>query len=255
MIAAFQEGRRPRANAVASLANTGHVSPLARRPGAGTIAHSPLPGAHRPGPRPLSARQTMAVNAQNGRIKREIMQVAAECRREIQYSNNQAQRRAESLAFARIDFDRRAPGSDATPEVVQVPGTYRQMDVTRYAAGGLWVFATTLHDGWGDHQYFVFNPDTGALLHFAPEAAIAAGRRTYASKRARIQGTAAGTGVAGGYLEKGFLGTAALFLTGGIAAELGAYAFVAEEVAPVVSRIAVQAKKLFKLNLWRTQSF
>ena len=105
-------------------------------------------------------------------------------------------------------------------------------------------FATTLHDGWGDHRYFVFNPDTGALLHSAPEAAIASGRRTYASKRARIQGTATGTGVAGGYLEKGFLGlAAALFLIGGIAAEPGAYAFVAEEVAPVVSRIAVQAEQ------------
>ena len=59
-------------------------------------------------------------------------------------------------------------------------------------------------------------------------------------------GTAAGTGVAGGYLEKGFLGTAALFLTDWVAAELGAYAFVAEEVAPVVSRIAVQAYRVGK---------
>ena len=59
-------------------------------------------------------------------------------------------------------------------------------------------------------------------------------------------GTAAGTGVAGGYLEKGFLGTAALFLTDWVAAELGAYAFVAEEVAPVVSRIAVQAYRVAK---------
>ena len=61
---------------------------------------------------------------------------------------------------------------------------------------------------------------------------------------ARIQGVAAGTGVAGGYLEKGFLGTSALFLTGGVAAELGAYAFVTEEVAPVVSRLAVQAYRV-----------
>ena len=28
---------------------------------------------------------------------------------------------------------------DATPEAVQVPGTYRQVDVTRYAVGGLWM--------------------------------------------------------------------------------------------------------------------
>jgi hypothetical protein len=52
---------------------------------------------------------------------------------------------------------------------------------------------------------------------------------------------AAGTGVAGGYLEKGFLGTSALFLTEGVAAEVGAYAFVTEEVAPVAARIVLQS--------------
>ena len=241
----FQEGRRPRANAVASLAHTGHASPLGRRPGVGFAAHGQHPGpASRPGPRPMSARQVAAVNAQNARIKREIEQVAAECRREIQRSNSLVQQRAASLAFSRIDFDQRARGRDATAEVVQVPGTYRQLDVTRYTAGGLWIYATTLHDGWGDHQYFVYNPDTGALLHFTPEAGIDPKKRLYASKQAQIRGTAAGTGVAGGYLEKGFLGTSALFLTGGVAAELGAYAFVTEEVAPVVSRIAVQAYRV-----------
>lgn len=125
-----------------------------------------------------------------------------------------------------------------------MPGTSPQMDVARYAAGGLWIFSTTLHDGWGDHQYFVYNPDTGALLHFAPEAAIAPEKRPYASRRARVQGTAAGTGMAGEYLEKGFLGTSALFLTGGAAAEPGAYALVTEEVAPVVPRLAVQAYRV-----------
>ncbi|MGI4887031.1 MAG: hypothetical protein ACRYFR_18910 [Janthinobacterium lividum] len=50
--------------------------------------------------------------------------------------------------------------------------------------------------------------------------------------------------MAGGYLEKGFLGTSVLFLTGGVALEVGAYALVAEEVAPVASRIAVQAYRV-----------
>ena len=245
MIRDFQEGRRPRANAVASLINTGHVSPLCRRPGVGFAAHANHPGpASRPGPQPMSARQVMAVNAQNSRAKREIEQSAAECQRAVQLSNSQAHRRAASLAFNRIDFDQRAAGRDATTEVVQEPGTYHQLDVTRYAAGGLWIFAITLHDGWGDHQYFVFNPETGALLHFVPEDALRGSQHTYVSKRAQIQGVAAGTGVAGGYLEKGFLGTSALFLTGGAAAELGAYAFVTEDVAPVVSRLAVQAYRV-----------
>ena len=62
-----------------------------------------------------------------------------------------------------------------------------------------------LYDGWGDHQYFVFNPDTGALLHFVPEAALRGSRHPYASKRAQLQDVAAGTGVAGGYLEKGLV--------------------------------------------------
>ncbi|MGI4887029.1 MAG: hypothetical protein ACRYFR_18900 [Janthinobacterium lividum] len=171
-------------------------------------------------------------------------QTIAECRREVAASNSQVQRRVQSLSFSQYDFDKRQSGRDAVHETIQLPGTYRELDVTRYAAGSLWIYATTLHDGWGDHQYFVYNPDTGALLHFIPEASIAAKSRLYASKRAQIQGVAAGTGVAGGYLEKGFLGTSALFLTGGVAAELGAYAYVAEEVAPVVSRIAVQAYRV-----------
>lgn len=147
------------------------------------------------------------------------------------------QRRAESLAFARIDFDQRTRDRDAITEVVQEPGTYRQLNVTRYAAGGLWVYATTLHDGWGDHQYFVFNPDTGALLHFVPEVAITdLKRHTYASKPAQIQGTAAGMGVAGGHLETGFAGLALGGFAGAGDLEAGGYYWGTKQPAPTASR-------------------
>jgi hypothetical protein len=204
-----------------------------------------LPGAAtRPGPRPVSARQAAAIGAQNARIQREVAQTLAECQREVAASNSQMQRRAQSLPFGQYDPDRRPAGSAVYHEAIQLPGTYREVEVTRYAAGSLWIYATSLHDGWGDRQYFVYNPQTGAILRFTPEASIAADKRLYASRRARIQGTAAGTGVAGGYLEKGFLGVGAVFLTGGMALELGAYAFVAEEVAPAATRVAVQAYRL-----------
>jgi hypothetical protein len=211
----------------------------------GAVQHAHLPGAAtRPGPRPVSARQAAAIGAQNARIQREVAQTLAECQREVAASNRQLQRRAQSLPFGQYDPDRRPAGSAVYHEAIQLPGTYREVDVTRYAAGSLWIYATSLHDGWGDRQYFVYNPQTGAILRFTPEASIAADKRLYASRRARIQGTAAGTGVAGGYLEKGFLGVGAVFLTGGMALELGAYAFVAEEVAPVATRVAVQAYRL-----------
>jgi len=127
---------------------------------------------------------------------------------------------------------------DATPEVVQVPGTYRQMDVTRYAAGGLWVFATTLPDGWGDHVYFVFNPDTGALLEFRPESALPGHRG--ASHKAQVQAIAAYTGRMGGYLEKTYLAAALGGFGAAVALEAGGYYVLTEQVAPFVSRTTVR---------------
>lgn len=243
-------GRPLRANAVASLAGTGHLSPAGRRPVGGAVQHAHQPGAAtRPGPRPVSARQAAAINAQNARLQREVNQTLAECQRAVAASNRQVQRRAQSLPFGQYDADHRPPGSVVYHEAMQLPGTYREVDVTRYAAGSLWVYATSLHDGWGDRQYFVYNPQTGAILHFTPEASLAADQRRYTSRRARIQGTAAGTGVAGGYLENGFLVVGATFLTGGLALELGGSAFVMEEALPAVQRTVVQAWQLTKPGL------
>ncbi|RZK21607.1 MAG: hypothetical protein EOO56_11110 [Hymenobacter sp.] len=243
-------GRPLRANAVASLAGTGHLSPAGRRPVGGAGQHAHLPGpAARPGPRPVSARQAAALNAQNARLQQEVAQTIAECQRAVAASNSQLQRRVQSLPFGQYDFDHRQPGRTDQQEAIQLPGTYRETEVTRYAAGGLWIYATSLHDGWGDRQYFVYNPQTGAILHFTPEASIAAEKRLYASRRTRIQGTAAGTGVAGGYMEKGFMVIAGGMAGGAVLLEMGGSAFVMEEALPAVQRTVVQAWQLTKPGL------
>lgn len=73
---AFQKGHRPRANAVASLAHTGHASPMGRRPGVGFAAHGQQPGpAARPGPRPLSANMAATVHRRNAATEKVVNQV------------------------------------------------------------------------------------------------------------------------------------------------------------------------------------
>ena len=89
-----------------------------------------------------------------------------------------------------------------------------------------------------------YNPQTGAPLHFAPEASMAAGQRSYFSQGAQFRGIAAATGVAGGYLEKGFLGAAGLFVGGGLAYEAGAVGWAIEEGVPLVARVAVRAYRV-----------
>ena len=217
MIAAFQEGRRPCANAVASLANTGHVSPLARRPGAGTSAHFPLPGAHRPGPRPMSARQTMAVNQWNSATKRVVTQFLRDTQNtsrlhafnrenaaaEAEWSDRATQRAWETKPFPTYD-----PRKDHAYDVDLVDAGGWATGYHGHKFGELWVYIRAK----GPHntlEYAVVNPQTGNLLVFTPEAALAPQNRVYMSEADQVRSTAAGTGVAGGYLEKGFLGLAA----------------------------------------------
>lgn len=234
----FQEGRRPRANAVASLTNTGYTHPLSRRPVAGAVQQAHRPGvASRPGPRPLSARQTATINAQNARIRREVAQTIAECQRAVAASNRQAVRQAQSLAFSQYDFDKR-PGEHTE---MQLPGTYQTIDARRYRAGSLWIYAAELHNGWGDHQYFVYNPQTGAMLHFKPEASITDPKKQlYASKQARIQGTAEVTGRVGTHLQYVYGGLALGGFGAAVAAEAGGYYFITDQVAPTVARVYTQ---------------
>lgn len=241
----FQEGRRPRANAVASLANTGHASPLGRRPGVGLAAHGQQPGpATRPGPRPMSARQAAAVNAQQAQAKRFIDQIRAECQRAIQQSNAQVMRQAASISLSQLEAGRRQGPHGAQNTEITIPGTFRTADVLRYRQGNLWIYSTTFGNGWQDHVYYVFNPDTGALLEFGPESALK-GHRT-ASRKSQIQATAAYTGRVGGYLEKTYAVVAVGAVGAAAAAEVGGYYWVTEEAAPFVSRMAVRGWQVGK---------
>jgi hypothetical protein len=232
----FQEGRRPRANAVASLANTGHTTPLGRRPGVGTVqhAHQATPG--RPGPRPMSARQTASVNAAQSRLKRTLNQVVQLSKEEAWRLNSDAQlrRRMEALPYAKYNANKIDP--HAKTDVVDEYGT--PMGQERYVVGQLWVFASTVNDAFGTRKYWVYNTRTGVLVSFEPEHGIAAQNRTYMSEKARFQNIAAGTGVVGGYLEKGFLGISAGMLTGGLVYEVGGAAAVATVIRGYVVKAA-----------------
>ena len=99
----FQEGRRPRANAVASLASTGHPTPLGRRPGAGTVQHAHQTVAARPGPRPMSARQTAGVNASQSHLKRTVNQVVQLAKEENwrMQSDARLRRQMEALPYSK----------------------------------------------------------------------------------------------------------------------------------------------------------
>lgn len=235
----YPQGRSVRANAVASLAGTGHISPGGRRPVGGAVQHAQLPGpAARPGPRALSARQVAALNAQQARARREVEQTLAECKRAVVASNNQMQRRAQSLPFSQYDYDKRKDGRDAVQTEIQIPGTFRTTEATCYKVGELWVYAAS-ETNYGDHTYYLFNPHTGALVEFTPEASRPGS--SYASKASTWHTYGSGMGVVGDRLEKGFIGISLIAFTGGAALEVGAYGWAAEEAAPFLARTAVRA--------------
>lgn len=222
----FQEGHRPRANAVASLAHTGHASPLSRRPSTGTVAH-----AHRPGPRPLSARQVSAVNQWNSATKRAVAQFLRDVQNtsrqrafmrenaeaEAEWSDRALKHAWEDKPFPRYD-PRRGNAYDA--DVVDTGGWATGYHGHKF--GEVWVYIRA-KEPYNTLEYAVLNPQTGNLLVFTPEAAMAPESRVYVSEADQVRGVAAGTGVAGGYLEKGFLGLA----VGAVATPYAAAAAVA----------------------------
>jgi hypothetical protein len=221
----FQEGRRPRANAVASLASTGHATPLGRRPGVGLAPHAHQSAAGRPGPRPMSAQQIASVNAAQSHLKRTVNQVVQFSKEEAWRMNSDAQlrRRMEALPYSTYNANKIDP--HAKTDVLDAYDN--PVGQERYVVGQLWVFASTMNDAFGTRRYWVYNSRTGVLVSFEPEHGIAAANRSYMSEKARFQNIAAGTGVVGGYLEKGFLGASAGMLTGGLIYEVGGAAAVA----------------------------
>lgn len=245
MLSSYQEGHRARPNAGASLAGNGHISPHSRHPKAGAIqyAHRPGPTA-RPGPAPVSARQAAANHARQAQAKRFVDQMQAECRRAIQQSNDHVMRQAASISLSQLEAGRRQGPGGAQNTEITIPGTFRTADVLRYRQGNLWIFSTTFGNGWQDHVYYVFNPDTGAMLEFGPESALK-GHRT-ASRKSQIQATAAYTGRVGGYLEKTYAVVAVGAVGAAAAAEVGGYYWVTEEAAPFVSRMAVRGWQVGK---------
>ncbi|WP_167856324.1 hypothetical protein [Hymenobacter metallicola] len=137
-------------------------------------------------------------------------------------SDAQLRKRMEAMPHSRYDankIDKRYK-TDVEDEFGNPMGQ------ERYAVGQLWVFASTLNDAYGTRVYWVYNTQTKVLVSFTPERGIARDKRTYMSEKDRFRNVAAGTGVAGGYMEKGFLAISAGMLTGGLVYEVGGLAAV-----------------------------
>ena len=237
MIPSYQESRRARPNAVASLMGNVHLSPHGRHPNAGAVQYAHRPGpTSRPGPAPASARQIAAQHASQSQAKRYVDQMQDECQRAIQESNAHIARQAASLSLSRLEAHRPERHGDAQDVEITIPGTYTTVDALRYREGNLWIYATTLGNGWQDHRYFVFNPDTGVIVEFGQHLA---------TRKSQIQATAAYTGRMGGYIEKTYLAVA-VGAVGAAAAEAGAYYWVTEEAAPFLSRVSMRAWQVAK---------
>ncbi|GAA4027366.1 hypothetical protein GCM10022409_09190 [Hymenobacter glaciei] len=162
----------------------------------------------------MSARQTTAVNQWNAATKR----VVAQFLRDAQNTSRQRAFNRENAAAEAEWSDRatkRAWESKLFPSYDPRGGNAYGVDVadtggwaTGYHGhkfGEMWVYIRVK----GHHntlEYAVLNPQTGNLFVFTPEAALAPPNRVYMSEADQVRSTASGTGVAGGYLEKGFMG-------------------------------------------------
>lgn len=193
----FQDGRRPRTNTVASLANTGHTDPLSRRPRPGAVqqAHQTVA---RPGPQPQSVHQTAAVNRQNLRTRQAALLTA----------QNTAAILGKIKAVPYAEYDpRKNRGWDMTADASGATG-WEQKKVRE-----LWVFSRII-DGWGTREFAVFNPQNGCHVFFVPAG--------YISAKTQIQSTASATGVFGKHAENATLFAATSIMTGGAGGIAGA---------------------------------
>ena len=207
----FQEGRRPRANAVASLAHTGHVSPLGRRPGLGFAAHGQHPGtASRPGPQPISASMAAAVNRRNAATEKIVSHVLRKVSDQVQLP---------SLPFSA--YQPGAPGRSPWVKGTDINGqTWYRTQVQE-----LWVYSHAI-DRWGTREFKVYNPKTKAWASFTPQG--------YIADKEQGQAVASATGEFG-RVYANTLGTIVVVATGGVALEAGAGTVAMEYAAPFMT--------------------
>ncbi len=238
MLSSYQEGRRARPNAVASLTGNGHLSPHSRHLKAGAVQYAHRPGpTSRPGPAPASARQIAAQHASQSQTKRYVDQMQDECQRAVQESNAYTIRQAASISLSQLEAHRPERHGDGQHVEIAIPGTFRSADALRYRQGNLWIYATTFGDGWQDHVYYVYNPETKVILEFKPAGA---------SRGAQLKNIAAYTGRVGGYIEKTYLVVAVGAVGLAAAAEVGGYYWATEEAIPFLSRVSMRAWQVAK---------
>lgn len=162
----------------------------------------------------MSARQAAAVNQWESATKR----VVAQFLRDAQNTSRQRAFNRENAAAEEDWSDRvtkRAWESKPFPSYDPRKGNAYDVEVADtggwatghygHKFGEIWVYIRA-KGPYNTLEYAVLNPQTGNLLVFTPEAALASQSRVYMSEADQVRSTAAGTGVAGGYLETGFLG-------------------------------------------------
>lgn len=209
MLPTFQEGRRPRPNAHASLLNTGHTNPQARRPGSGAAQHAHQAGpAARPGPRPLATGQAVSTNARNAQTRRAVQQVL----RQVQ-------------DLMRLPYATYRPGTAGRAPWQETHDEFGQLwYATRVKE--LWVYSHEINH-WGDQEFMIANPQTGTRVYFTPAG--------YVSAKQQIQGTASATGEFG-RVYGNTLGVIVTIATGGVALEAGAGTVAMEYAAPFMTK-------------------
>lgn len=123
-------------------------------------------------------------------------------REEAEWSDRATQRQWEEKKFPSYD-----PRRGNVYDTELVDQAHFSTGYHGHQFGEVWVYIRA-HGPYSVLEYAVVNPRTGHLLTFTPEAALDAPSRVYLPEDMQVRGVAAGTGVAGGYLERGFYGLA-----------------------------------------------
>ncbi|GAA4027380.1 hypothetical protein GCM10022409_09210 [Hymenobacter glaciei] len=184
----------------------------------------------------MSAQQVASINAAHSNTKRAVNQVVQLTKEEAWRLNSDARLRQQMERLPYSAYDANTVDPSAKKDVVDEHDN--PLGQERYVIGHLWVFASTLNDAFGTRKYWVYNTKTQVLVSFEPEHGIAAKNRTYMPANAQFRNMAAGTGVVGGYMEKGFLGVSAGMLTGGLIYEIGGVAVVGTAIRAYLVKTA-----------------
>ena len=262
MLSSFQHGQRRPANGLSALLQS--ASPAQATPPGRLSSHTGKPpiAAHtgRPGPQPHTAAMATAVSRWNAETKRVMERFINDtrnatgqqrlqrqtAREEAEWSDRATQRQWEEKKFPSYD-----PRRGHAYDTELVDQAHFSTGYHGHQFGEVWVYVRA-HGPYNVLEYAVVNPHTGHLLTFTPEAALDAPGRVYLPEDAQVRGVAAGTGVAGVYLERGFYGVAGGALALPYAAALAVAASETAAGGVVITAFETTGTQLVKQLSWRT---